>query len=119
MGTQNEQKHCPVCGRLYEIGYSGICRACQWATGPATGSAGKRAQPRPKSAARKKRKRLRCDCGKPAVTVLPVRVGENGIYQARLPLCADCLELERSYGLVGSLCAPARTPQGDAQQGDQ
>ena len=101
MGTQNEHKHCQVCGRLYETGASGICRACQRASGRADGAGAQRSRTRPKPATRKKHKRLRCDCGKPAVTVLPVRVGENGIYQVRLPLCAECLELEQSYGLVG------------------
>ena len=51
-------------------------------------------------------KRLRCDCGRPAVTVANVRVGEDGAYLVRLPLCAECLKIEQSYGLAGVTIKP-------------
>ena len=51
-------------------------------------------------------KRLRCDCGRPAVTVTNVRVGEDGAYLVRLPLCAECLKIEQSYGLAGVTIKP-------------
>jgi hypothetical protein len=41
--------------------------------------------------------RLRCDCGQLAVTVIKVRVGTNPQYVVKLPLCASCLALERSF----------------------
>jgi len=47
---------------------------------------------------RRRRRRSRCDCGRLAVTVLTVRVGIDGAYTVRLPLCAACLELERKDG---------------------
>jgi hypothetical protein len=43
-----------------------------------------------------KHRRLRCDCGRPAVKVLLVRVGSDPQYTVHLPLCRDCLELEHS-----------------------
>ncbi len=39
-------------------------------------------------------RRLRCDCGKLAVTVRLVRVGCDPQYTVRLPLCTSCLQLE-------------------------
>ena len=44
---------------------------------------------------KKRSRRLRCDCGKMAVTVIEVRVGSDPQYTVHLALCADCLELER------------------------
>ena len=46
---------------------------------------------------RVKRRRLRCDCGKLAVTLLEVRVGSDPQYTIRLPLCSACLALEQSF----------------------
>lgn len=43
-----------------------------------------------------KHRRLRCDCGQIAVTVLLLRVGINPQYTIHLPLCRDCLALEHS-----------------------
>jgi NMD protein affecting ribosome stability and mRNA decay len=99
---ENEDKRCQACGRLYEVGRNGVCRACQRAK-EGVGGQGKLTQ-------RKKHKRLRCDCGKPAVTVKTVRVGEGGVYPARLPLCADCLKVEESYGLDGGTKKSAPLP---------
>lgn len=93
MGTENEGKRCRVCGRLYELGRNGVCRACRRTNRNGEGQGN--------LTRHKKHKRLRCDCGKPAVTVKVVRVGEGGVYQVRLPLCADCLEVEHSYGWNG------------------
>jgi hypothetical protein len=93
MGMAIDHKRCRGCGRLYEQGKNSLCRACQ----------------RAKKQARSRgpqHKRLRCDCGKPAVTVVEVRVGENGVYRVRLPLCADCLAIEQSYGLEGAALNP-------------
>lgn len=45
--------------------------------------------------------RLRCDCGQLAVTVIKVRVGTNPQYDVKLPLCASCLALERSFDSPG------------------
>jgi hypothetical protein len=97
--TASNDKRCRVCGRLYVQGKNGLCRACQ----------------RAKTQARTRgpqHKRLRCDCGKPAVTVAAVRVGEDGVYLVRLPLCADCLKIEQSYGLVGGVIKPANDSTG-------
>jgi hypothetical protein len=46
---------------------------------------------------RSKPRRLRCDCGKLAVTVLEVRVGSDPQYTIHLPLCPACLALEQSF----------------------
>jgi hypothetical protein len=89
----NHRKRCRICGKLFEVGSRTICRPCQ------------RAQKHLRSRGAQ-RKRLRCDCGKPAVTVVDVRVGEDGVYQVRLPLCADCLQIEQSYGLAYAALNP-------------
>ena len=99
MLSENREKRCRVCGRLYVQGKNGLCRACQRAK--------KQARTRGPQ-----HKRLRCDCGKPAVTVAAVRVGEDGVYLVRLPLCADCLKIEQSYGLVGGVIKPANDSTG-------
>ncbi len=93
-----DDKRCRLCGRLYELGRNGVCRACQRAISSPAG--------RNRHTRYKKHKRLRCDCGKQAVTVKKVRVGAGGVYQVRLPLCADCLKVEESYGLDGSATNP-------------
>lgn len=93
MLTGNDEKRCRVCGRLYEQGKNGLCRACQ------------RAKKQARSRGPQHR-RLRCDCGKPAVTVANVRVGEDGVYLVRLPLCAECLKIEQSYGLAKAAINP-------------
>jgi hypothetical protein len=90
----NHRKCCRVCGKLFEVGSRSLCRPCQ------------RAQKHLRSRGAQ-RKRLRCDCGKPAVTVLDVRVGVEGVYRARLPLCAECYAIEKSYGLQGVELNPA------------
>jgi hypothetical protein len=98
MGMKCDHKRCRVCGRLYETGRDGICRPCQRAKGST--------RARSNSPPHKRHKHLRCDCGKPAVTVVDVRVGEDGVYQVRLPLCADCLQIEQSYGLAYAALNP-------------
>jgi hypothetical protein len=50
------------------------------------------ASPRSRQA---KQRRLRCDCGQLAVTVLLVQVGSDPQYTIHLPLCPTCLILER------------------------
>lgn len=93
MAMAIDDKRCRVCRRLYVQGKNGLCRACQ----------------RAKKQARSRgpqHKRLRCDCGKPAITVANVRVGEDGVYLVRLPLCAECLKIEQSYGLAGVTIKP-------------
>lgn len=50
---------------------------------------------------RVKRRRLRCDCGQLAVTVLQVRVGTDPQYTIRLPLCPACLALEQGFRREG------------------
>lgn len=89
MGTQSDVKRCRLCGEMFEVGRDGICRPCL------------RARAKARLARQRRHRPLRCDCGKPAVTVLPVRVGMNGVYLARLPLCAECLAVEQSFGLAG------------------
>jgi hypothetical protein len=42
-----------------------------------------------------RQRRLRCDCGQLAVTLLRVRVGSDPQYIIRLPLCPACLKLEQ------------------------
>jgi hypothetical protein len=44
---------------------------------------------------RLKQRRLRCDCGRLAITVRLVRVGSDPQYTIRLPLCPACLKLEQ------------------------
>ena len=44
-----------------------------------------------------RQRRLRCDCGQPAVTVLSVRVGSDPQYIVHLPLCPNCLKLEQRF----------------------
>ena len=88
MGKNSDTKRCRLCGDLFESGSDGICRPCL------------RARAKARLARQRRQRPLRCDCGQPAVTVLPVRVGKNGVYQARLPLCAECLAVEQSFGLA-------------------
>ncbi|OGN93319.1 MAG: hypothetical protein A2Y88_05690 [Chloroflexi bacterium RBG_13_48_10] len=38
---------------------------------------------------------IHCDCGQLAVTVVSVTVGTDPQYTIRLPLCRECLALER------------------------
>jgi hypothetical protein len=35
-----------------------------------------------------------CDCGRPAVTIVTIKVGEDGMYTIRMPLCEACQRLE-------------------------
>jgi hypothetical protein len=42
-----------------------------------------------------KASRQRCDCGRLAVTVITVIVGSEPQYSVELPLCAECLRLEK------------------------
>jgi hypothetical protein len=42
-----------------------------------------------------RQRRVRCDCGQLAITVLLVRVGSDPQYTIRLPLCPACLNLEQ------------------------
>ena len=80
---ETKKVRCQVCGRLYQAGSQRICRSCQ------------RARAQKKRRRWQQHQRLRCDCGKMAVTVIEVRVGLDGAYVERMPLCADCLRLER------------------------
>jgi len=41
-------------------------------------------------------RRIYCDCGQPAVIVMPVIVGINPQYVVHLPLCEACLALEQA-----------------------
>ena len=84
---------------MFEVGSRGICRPCL------------RARSKARLERTRRQKRLTCDCGKPAVTVLPVRVGKDGVYEARLPLCAECLELEQSYALALWVKKPSASPK--------
>ncbi|HNT26411.1 MAG TPA: hypothetical protein PKM21_18740 [Anaerolineales bacterium] len=54
-------------------------RALAWRTCPPGGRGRKR----------------RCDCGRLAVAVATVPVGLDAVYAVEMPLCAECLELER------------------------
>lgn len=45
--------------------------------------------------AAKRGPKLRCDCGRLAVVMLTVRVGLDAVYVVEMPLCEECLELER------------------------
>jgi hypothetical protein len=45
---------------------------------------------------RQRQRPLSCECGRPAVTVVLVTLGEPGCsYLMRMPLCAKCLKLEQ------------------------
>jgi hypothetical protein len=43
-----------------------------------------------------KSRRLRCDCGRLAVTTIIVQVGYDPQYSITLPLCRACLALEQA-----------------------
>jgi len=51
--------------------------------------------PRVRQRRRTRQRRVRCDCGQLAVTVLRVRVGSDPQYTIHLPLCPACLNLEQ------------------------
>jgi len=51
----------------------------------------------PKKTRLVKSRRLRCDCGQIAITMLTVKVGSDPQYTIHLPLCRDCLALEQSF----------------------
>ena len=85
---ESDGQRCRVCGQLFEVGSNGVCRPCRRAGSKIDRL--RRGKPR-----RRTGQHLLCDCGQPAVAVKVVRVGLDGAYQARLPLCADCLRLEQ------------------------
>jgi hypothetical protein len=63
---------------------------------PLAQHAAAQSSPAGKLPTRKKRcRQLRCDCGQPAIVVISVRVGCDPQYTVQLPLCAECLKLER------------------------
>ncbi len=72
---------CQRCGRIFVDGQGEVCAACL---------RGQRANSRTT-----KVRALICDCGRRAVTVIWVRVGEGGVYPERMALCARCLKLEK------------------------
>lgn len=50
---------------------------------------------RPRQPHKTRHRRLRCDCGQLAVTVLRLRVGSDPQYTIHMPLCPACLNLEQ------------------------
>ncbi|MGW8251277.1 MAG: hypothetical protein ACWGO1_11595 [Anaerolineales bacterium] len=75
---------CEKCGSPYLEGSSTTCTRCL------------RSKSGPKRRYRTTQ-RLRCDCGKTAVAVILIRVGvrEEELSELRLPVCRDCLEIEK------------------------
>jgi len=49
----------------------------------------------PHSLRQARRRRQRCDCGRLAVKVLFVKVGSDPQYSVSLPLCSECLSVEK------------------------
>jgi hypothetical protein len=79
---------CQSCNRIYLGGRGGLCERCLSNT------------------ARKKMvRRLRCLCGKPAIVVILTTVfsPEEEPLELELPLCRECLALERSLETVPGL----------------
>jgi predicted nucleic acid-binding Zn-ribbon protein len=78
---------CTHCGRIYLEGSNGVCSACLQAE----------RRPRRSRTYRKRRRALTCECGRPAVTVLLVKIGreDEGLQTVRMPLCQSCLQLEK------------------------
>jgi hypothetical protein len=75
---------CDQCGSLYLEGTNTTClRCCRFKSKP--------------TRRWRTKQRLRCDCGKTAVSVILVRVGyyEDNLSEERLPVCGDCLEIEK------------------------
>ena len=74
---------CQICGGLYVSGTETLCRECL---------TGRRMRSR-----RRPHSRLLCQCSKPAITVILVRVGlpEEGLSTERMALCRECLEIEK------------------------
>jgi hypothetical protein len=66
---------------LFERGHKQVCRSC-------------RIRRRQGKTGTTRHRPLRCDCGRPAVTVLIRSVGLDGVYQVRLPVCEECKRLE-------------------------
>lgn len=75
---------CLACGKPFLHGSGTTCSSCL-------------RQLKVGSAITRKAARLCCDCGNWAVAVILVHVGlrEDGITEGRLPLCAQCLEIEK------------------------
>ena len=78
-----EAPRCVECERIYVEGRGGVCSACLQAKRKGRGYQRKAGIP--------------CDCGEKAVTVILVQVGteKDGITTVRMPLCGECLQLER------------------------
>lgn len=84
--SQPTASTCPRCGRIFVQGTQVMCSACR--------KAARRAS-RSRSYIRRKH-RLTCECGQPAVTVLLVRLGkDDSLSTVRMPLCQHCLDLEK------------------------
>jgi len=73
---------CQRCGAHYLDGTRTTCRRCLRLG---------------KSRRRRTKIRFRCDCGRMAVTVALVKVGDpdEGLSEVRLPLCPQCLQEEQ------------------------
>ena len=86
--NQSTAPTCTRCGRIYLEGVNGLCSACLQAERRSERTRGYKK--------RKRRPGLTCDCGRPAVTVLLVKVGRefDNLQTVRMPLCRSCLKLE-------------------------
>jgi hypothetical protein len=76
---------CAACGRIYLRGQGGWCEVCLRRREGVTLRSNRR-------------EKIRCDCGRPAVEILLVAVihPDGGFPDIQdMPLCRDCLELER------------------------
>lgn len=70
---------CPICGGLMSSTKCGICKTCY-------------ERRRVGRTGRRRFYKVYCDCGKPAVVVIVVRVSDH---KELMPLCSDCFEIER------------------------
>jgi hypothetical protein len=72
---------CRSCSRIYLGGQDGLCENCFSS-----------------EVCKKRVKRLRCLCGKPAVLVIlaTVLTPEEAPLELEIPLCGDCRDLERA-----------------------
>ena len=97
---KNESRDEPICSRpeskkVFHMQYGRDGKSTR--DQPAKDRKGSRRKNFPRRMLKNKRKRrLRCDCGKPAVTVVTLWVGIEPQYLIKLPLCSECLALENS-----------------------
>jgi hypothetical protein len=98
---------CTRCNHPYLEGRDGVCMTClrlerkrkngsQTRTSIRADGIHPTSHPRRPHGRSRRRRPMFCECGRPAVTVVLVTLGaEDYTYQVRMPLCAQCLQLEK------------------------